>query len=197
MTAERNQAFLHLLQQKFSSQLIEADLSLGDVVVRIRRESVADIFRLLKLDAELKMNVLLSVTAVDWLDAREERFDVVYHLMSLPSLYRLRVKVAVPESSAEVASVTSLWSGANFMEREVWDMFGIRFAGHPDLRRILMYDEFDGHPLRKDYPVQGKQPRMQLRHPEVRNTAVDMQRAELVQIGRRSGMNEGSLGKGA
>lgn len=197
MTAERNQAFLHLLKQKFSSQLIEADLSLGDVVVRIRRESVADIFRLLKLDSDLKMNFLVSVTAVDWLDARDERFDVVYHLMSVSNLYRLRVKVAVPESAAEVASVTSLWSGANFMEREVWDMFGIRFAGHPDLRRILMYDEFEGHPLRKDYPVQGKQPRMQLRHPEVRNTAVDMQRAALVQIGKRREAGSSAIGKGA
>jgi len=197
VTAERNQAFLHLLKQKFSSQLIEADLSLGDVVVRIRRESVADIFRLLKLDSDLKMNFLVSVTAVDWLDARDERFDVVYHLMSVSNLYRLRVKVAVPESAAEVASVTSLWSGANFMEREVWDMFGIRFAGHPDLRRILMYDEFEGHPLRKDYPVQGKQPRMQLRHPEVRNTAVDMQRAALVQIGKRREAGSSAIGKGA
>jgi len=86
------------------------------------------------------------------------RFVVVYHLFSLPRKHRLRIEVPVEEADAEVDSVTSLWAGADWLEREVWDMFGIRFRGHPNLKRILMYEEFVGHPLRKDYPVNKRQP---------------------------------------
>jgi NADH-quinone oxidoreductase subunit C len=86
------------------------------------------------------------------------RFAVVYHFFSLPLKHRLRIEVALQEDDPEVDSVTSLWPGADWLEREVWDMFGIRFRGHPNLKRILMYDEFVGHPLRKDYPVKRRQP---------------------------------------
>ena len=86
------------------------------------------------------------------------RFAVVYHFFSLPLKHRLRVEVAVEEADAEIDSLTSLWPGADWLEREVWDMFGIRFRGHPNLKRILMYDGFSGHPLRKDYPVNKRQP---------------------------------------
>jgi len=86
------------------------------------------------------------------------RFVVVYHLFSLPLKHRLRLQVPVEEADAEVDSLTSLWPGADWLEREVWDMFGIRFRGHPNLKRILMYEEFVGHPLRKDYPVNKRQP---------------------------------------
>jgi NADH-quinone oxidoreductase subunit C len=87
-----------------------------------------------------------------------ERFAVVYHFYSLPLRHRLRVVVPVDETDADVESLTPLWAGADWLEREVWDMFGIRFRGHPHLRRILMYDGFEGHPLRKDYPVKRRQP---------------------------------------
>jgi NADH-quinone oxidoreductase subunit C len=87
-----------------------------------------------------------------------ERFVVVYHLFSLPLKHRLRLEVPVKEGEAEVDSLTSLWAAADWLEREVWDMFGIRFRGHPNLKRILMYEEFVGHPLRKDYPVNKRQP---------------------------------------
>ena len=86
------------------------------------------------------------------------RFVVVYHFFSLSLKHRLRVEVPVPEADAEVDSLSSLWAGADWLEREVWDMFGIRFRGHPNLKRILMYDQFVGHPLRKDYPVNKRQP---------------------------------------
>jgi NADH-quinone oxidoreductase subunit C len=86
------------------------------------------------------------------------RFVVVYHFFSFPLRHRLRLEVAVEEADAEVDSLTSLWAGADWLEREVWDMFGIRFRGHPNLKRILMYQEFVGHPLRKDYPVKKRQP---------------------------------------
>jgi len=86
------------------------------------------------------------------------RFTVVYHFFSTAHKHRLRLVVPVEESVAEVDSLTDLWAGANWLEREVWDMFGITFRGHPDLKRILMYEEFEGHPLRRDYPVKKRQP---------------------------------------
>jgi NADH-quinone oxidoreductase subunit C len=88
----------------------------------------------------------------------ESRFTVVYHFFSTRHKHRLRLVVPIDESDAELDSLASLWPGANWLEREVWDMFGIRFRGHPDLKRILMYDGFEGHPLRKDYPVKRRQP---------------------------------------
>jgi NADH-quinone oxidoreductase subunit C len=127
-------------------------------------------------------NMLIDVTCVDWLDSRTERFELVYQLLSLTHTHRLCLKVALDEENPEIESVRSLWPAANFLEREVWDMFGIKFRGHGDLRRILMYDEFEGHPLRKDYPLRGKQPRVQMRVPELRNTSGDMRRDELVSL---------------
>ncbi len=86
------------------------------------------------------------------------RFVVVYHFYSLEHKHRLRLVVPVEETEPELDSLTPLWAGANWLEREVWDMFGIRFRGHPDLKRILMYEEFEGHALRKDYPIKKRQP---------------------------------------
>ena len=86
------------------------------------------------------------------------RFVLVYHFYSMTHKHRLRLVVPLEETAAAADSLTSLWPGADWLEREVWDMFGIDFRGHPDLRRILMYDEFEGHPLRKDYPVNKRQP---------------------------------------
>jgi len=88
----------------------------------------------------------------------EYRFDVVYHLYSTVHGHRLRLRVPVAMASLEVPSLTGLWAGANWFEREAWDLFGIVFKGHPDLRRILLYEEFKGHPLRKDYPINKRQP---------------------------------------
>ena len=144
--------------------------------------SLLHVLRSCKEDSRLDFNMLLDVTAVDWMDARPERFEVVYQLLSVATTSRLTIKVAVGESSPSVPSAAALWHSSNFLEREVWDMFGIRFEGHPDMRRILMYEEFIGHPLRKDYPVQGKQPRIPLRAAEVENTARLMQRPDLVAI---------------
>jgi len=117
-----------------------------------------DIFRWLKEDPQLDFNFLADLTAVDYLDKRTPRFEVVYHLYSLSKNHRLRVKIPVAGEDPVVDSLTPLWKGANWLEREVWDMFGIRFRGHPDLRRILLYEQFEGYPLRKDYPVNYRQP---------------------------------------
>lgn len=181
-----------LLKSKLGSHIVAAHVELGDAVIEVDRSTAHDLFQLLKLDSAFHFDYLVDITAVDWMDERPERFQVVYHLLSLKHLHRLRVKIDVPETQLTVASVVDLWSGANFMEREVWDMFGIRFENHPDLRRILMYPEFEGYPLRKDYPVQAKQPRIPLRYPEVRNTAVDLERPGLVQIGGAKSAISGS-----
>ena len=113
-------------------------------------------------DAALAFDVLMDLTAVDYLKfpGREDgpRFEVVYHLYSITHNHRLRLKVRVDEDNASVPSVVALWPIANWLEREAWDMFGVRFEGHPDLRRLLMYEEFVGHPLRKDYPISRRQP---------------------------------------
>ena len=100
----------------------------------------------------LRFNTIIEVTAADYFP-REPRFEVVYHLLSVPNRQRVRLKVRVPEGGA-VPSVHTLWPGAGWPEREVWDMFGIVFDGHPDLRRLLMPEDWEGHPMRKDYPVQ-------------------------------------------
>jgi NADH-quinone oxidoreductase subunit C len=159
----------------------------GDLVVTVQPAALAAVLKSCKESPQLAFEMLVDITAVDWLDAREKRFEVVYQLLSLTKTQRLTIKVPLGEDRPEVVTATALWRGANFLEREVWDMFGIRFEGHPDLRRILMYEEFVGHPLRKDYPVQGKQPRVQLRSPEVENTARKMQRGDLVTIRAKKG----------
>jgi NADH-quinone oxidoreductase subunit C len=100
---------------------------------------------------------LVDITAVDYA-VRKPRFTLVYHLLSLPFNRRLRLKVSVEDGDPVLDSLTPWWGSANWLEREVWDMFGIRFRGHPDLKRILMYEEFEGHPLRKDYPIHKRQP---------------------------------------
>jgi NADH-quinone oxidoreductase subunit C len=127
-----------------------------------RRDALADLLGRCRDDEALAFDMLVDLTAVDYLryPGREDgpRFEVVYHLYSLRHQHRLRVKVRVDEDDAVVPTVTALWPIANWLEREVWDMFGIRFEGHPDLRRLLMYEEFVGHPLRKDYPIDRRQP---------------------------------------
>ncbi len=173
------------LNNKIGTYIEQAELSLGDPVVRVSKGSLAEFFSAIKIDSELGFDLLLDVTAVDWVDQRPERYEVVYHLMSSKHRSRLRVLVAITEQDPTILSLTNLYKSAHWLEREVFDMFGINFTGHPDLRRILMYPEFKGHPLRKDYPVQGKQPRVRLIKPEVRNTAMDLVRAPLVAINKR------------
>jgi NADH-quinone oxidoreductase subunit C len=163
----------------------------GDVIAHVSPEKLLEVLTKSKESPQLDFALLVDITAVDWMDSRTERFEVVYQLLSLSKQRRLTLSVVVAEQKPQVPSAAGLWAGANFLEREVWDMFGIVFSGHPDLRRILMYEEFVGHPLRKDYPVQGKQPRVPLRSPEVENTARKMRRGDLVTIRSRSTRAEG------
>jgi NADH-quinone oxidoreductase subunit C len=162
---------LETIKEKLGDRVVEARQFLGDDVVILAREGLRASFRLLKEDTRLRFDFLSDITAVDYWKKKEPRFEVVYQLFSLQGRRRLRLRVPVPESDLAVESLTPLWQGANFLEREVWDLFGIRFIDHPDLRRILLYDEFQGHPLRKDYPVNLCQPRVPER--KVQETFVD------------------------
>jgi NADH-quinone oxidoreductase subunit C len=139
----------------------------GDATLLVEREHVHDALLALRDDPSLRFNMLIDLTAVDYL-GRDPRFEVVYHLASLEidpgsssfaqSRGRLRVKAGVPEADCRIASCSDIWLAANWMEREVWDLYGIAFDGHPELRRILLYEGFAGHPLRKDYPKERRQP---------------------------------------
>jgi NADH-quinone oxidoreductase subunit C len=111
----------------------------------------------LRDDAGLLYNFMMDLTAVDYL-GREPRFEVVYHLYSLSFNRRVRLKAGVSESDCSIDSIVSVWIGANWFEREVYDLYGITFKGHPEMRRILLYEGFEGHPLRKDYPLKKRQP---------------------------------------
>jgi len=159
--------------------------SFGTVELRVTRPKLLAVMQTLKSSPDFSCKLILDITIVDWVDARTERFEAVYHVYSVNLAQRFKVKVVIPENDPKIDSIVPVWAGANFLEREAWDMYGVVFTGHPDLRRILMYDEFKGYPLRKDYPVQGKQPRIPMRSPEVRNTALDLKRGELVQISNR------------
>ncbi len=159
------------LQTKLEGKVLEVESFQGDHVVTLSLDGLLESFRMLKEDPELAFDFLMDLTVVDYLGSKSPRFQVVYQLYSLGLNHRLRVKVPVPEENPQVTSLTPLWKTANWLEREAWDMFGIRFVGHPDLRRILLYEEFQGYPLRKDYPVNQCQPLVPER--EVDGTFVD------------------------
>ena len=147
------------LKKRFPNAVIETHAHQGDETAVVKRESLLEIARFIQSDSEFQMNVLMDETAVDGLGMDwKPRFEVIYHFYSLIKNHRLRLKVRVEEIDAVVPSINDLWPAANWFEREIWDMFGIRFEGHPNLKRILMYEEFVGHPLRKDYPINKRQP---------------------------------------
>ena len=125
----------------------------GEMIITVKRDAIIPVLTFLRDDANAKFVQLIDVTAVDYPE-RPERFELVYQLLSLKYNQRVRIKLTTDESTP-VSSVVSVFSVANWLEREVWDMYGIIFAGHPDHRRILTDYGFDGHPLRKDFPLTG------------------------------------------
>jgi NADH-quinone oxidoreductase subunit C len=144
------------IEESFPEAFVKAMEWRGDVAVTVKREALHEIARFLHDDPGMAFDYIIHVSSVDWPD-EEERFEIVYELYSIRKRHRIRIKCRVPESDCVVDSLTDLWRGAEFMEREVYDMMGIRFRNHPDLRRILMPDDYDeGYPLRKDFPVRGK-----------------------------------------
>jgi len=154
---ENPELVLELLKENLPEGIIDASLPQGDPTAVVRPQYLTRVIEFLKTDSRTLFDVLIDITAVDYAE-RKPRFDVVYQLLSLPFNRRIRIKVMVEDGEPAVDSITPMWGSANWLEREVWDMFGIHFTGHPDLRRILMYQEFEGHPLRKDYPIRKRQP---------------------------------------
>ncbi len=122
--------------------------------IYINRSSIREACVVLRDDANCPFNYLSDVSCVDWYPS-EPRFEVIYHLLSISKKERLRLKVRLTGDAPAIESVTPVWPAANYFEREVFDLFGVRFTGHPYLRRLLMPEDWEGYPLRKDYPVEG------------------------------------------
>jgi NADH-quinone oxidoreductase subunit C len=155
-------ASVTLLRERFPEDILQVGEHRGEVTVMVRSAAILAVAHALRDHPELRYDFLADLTAVDWPE-RDPRFEVVYHLLSLPTRAVLRLKVGVgglesdddAASGLEVPSVTGVWPTANFYEREIFDLFGIRFSGHPNMTRILMPSDWVGHPLRKDYPLTG------------------------------------------
>jgi NADH-quinone oxidoreductase subunit C len=145
------------IDEKFPDAVLDAHAQHGDETLIIRKDAILDVAQLLKEDPELQFNFLMDLTAVDYI-GRQPRFEIVYIFVSIPNSTRLRVKLQSDDLYPTVKSLTPLWETANFLERECYDLYGIRFDGHPNLTRIMLYEGFEGHPLRKDYPKKKRQP---------------------------------------
>lgn len=141
------------IRDTLGSSVVDTTIRLGQLSVEIKRDDVLKVLKFLRDDVNCQFQTLLDVCGVDYPDD-DERFEIVYHLLSMTHNNRIRVKLRTDEDTA-VDSATSLFNAANWWEREVWDMFGVAFNDHPDLRRILTDYGFEGHPLRKDFPLTG------------------------------------------
>lgn len=149
------QRALALTKERFPDQVVGEGTHAGQPWIEVKRERIVDVLRTLR--DEMQFEMLMDVTCVDWLNqGRPERFCMVYELYSLTHNDYFRVKAWVPEDDASIPTVSGLWKSGDWGEREVFDMYGLRFDGHPDLRRILLPDHYTGHPLRKDYPLKGR-----------------------------------------
>ena len=155
---------VELIKSEFPQHVISHHRFRGDRTVVIKREGLLEIVRRLKEDSQLDFSVLMDLTAVDYSGmGREPRFEVVYHLFSYVKKLRLRLKVPLAEKDAWVETLVPLYEAANWFEREVMEFFGITFKNHPDPRKLFLYDEFKGYPLRKDYPYNKRQPLIEYR----------------------------------
>ncbi len=148
---------LRRLLEVLADAVLETHAKLGDATAQIDASRIVDVARLLRDDPDLEFEMLTDLTCVDYIE-QEPRFEVVYHFYSVAKNRRVRIKARVAADVCQIDSLIDLYPSANWMEREVWDMYGVRFEGHPDLRRLLLYEEFEGHPLRKDYPKERRQP---------------------------------------
>ena len=147
------------LKKEFKESILDYHSHRGDETVLIKKDSLEPVCNFLKKDPSCLFEIMMDLTAVDRLEmGLKPRFEMVYHFKSLSHSRRLRLKTLLPEDDFKISSINHLWKAVDWYERECYDMFGIHFEGHPDLRRILMYDEFEGHPLRKDYPIDKQQP---------------------------------------
>jgi NADH-quinone oxidoreductase subunit C len=142
------------LKERFPESILDVSSFRGEITLHVRAGDILPVCRFLYDDPDLSFDYLTDLCGVDHYP-QEPRFQVVYHLCAMKSRSRLRVKVSLPDGAPRIASVVSVWKAANWLERETFDMFGITFVDHPDLRRILLAPDWEGHPLRKDYPLRG------------------------------------------
>jgi len=143
------------IKEQFPDEVVEVTSFRDQVSVIVKKDRVVDICRYLHDDPQLDFKYLTDLCGVDYHGKKEPRFEVVYHFYSIRRRQRIRIKAQVPEDDPHIRTVTSLWAGAEWHERECYDMYGIEFRGNPDLRRILMPEDWEGYPLRKDYPIKG------------------------------------------
>lgn len=146
---------LQVIREEFIDDIVSVTIFREQASVTIRKDNLIPLMRFLHEEPGLYFNYLQDICGVDYLGQDRPRFDVVYQLYSIQYRHMIRLKAQVPENDCSIQSVTPIWTGADWHEREVYDMFGIIFEGHPDLRRILMPEDWEGFPLRKDYPVKG------------------------------------------
>ena len=150
--SEKNKLF-EKLSEKFGNRILETVLSFGEPVVTSHKKDVREILFFLKNDTELSFDMLVDLFGIDYPE-EEPRFEIVYILRSVKSNGKVTVKTRTGEDGMD--TVSDLWKAADWLEREIYDMFGVQFADHPDLRRIYTDDDFEGHPLRKDFPLEGR-----------------------------------------
>ena len=143
------------IKKQFPDSVIDVCFFRGETTVTIQKNKIIEILKCLRDDPELSYDFLSDLCGIDYYP-RKPRYEVVYNLFSIKNAARLRIKVPLDADDAKISSVVSLWKTANWQERECYDLLGIRFEGHPDLRRILMPEDATGHPLRKDYPLRGE-----------------------------------------
>jgi NADH-quinone oxidoreductase subunit C len=147
-----------LIPQKLKENFPDIEFEISDykeeLTIKLDKKRIVDVCKFLKEDPDFQFNYCSDVTAVDWAK-RKNRFTVIYNVFSLNNSFRLRLKSDVDESDCAIDSVSSVWGSANWQERETYDMYGIKFNNHPDLRRMYMPEEFEHHPLRKDFPLMG------------------------------------------
>ena len=151
-----------LIKEEFPLYFISEHRFRGDRTVVINRDGLVEIITFLKNDKKLDFNFLMDLTAADY-PGRENRFEVVYHLMSYSNHTRIRIKVPLSEKESKIQTISHLYETANWFEREVMEFFGITFKGHPEPKKLLLYDEFKGYPLRKDYAFDKRQPLIEYR----------------------------------
>jgi NADH-quinone oxidoreductase subunit C len=147
-----------MIEEKFAGQVVGTTMHAGQVGVSLKKDRIRDICLYLRDEPLLRMDLLADLTAVDFSTYPGDsgpRFEVVYNMISITHRHRIRLKVRVPEEDPRIDSVSSIWQTANWHERETFDLMGIKFDGHPDLRRILLPEDWEGHPLRKEYPLKG------------------------------------------
>ncbi len=143
-------------KEKFKGDILSSHENLGDETFVVDSSQLKQILTYAKESTETRFDLLLDICGVDYL-GRNPRFEVVYHLYSIPLNHRIRIKVLLSEENCKVPTCVDLWKSADWFERETFDMLGILFEGHPNLKRLLLFEGFEGHPLRKDYPINQRQ----------------------------------------